>query len=123
MVYSVRSLSLNSATQESGNQESTLQLVCLLLMTKPFGLFIWTVLQEPDGLLILFTLLSWLSIFLYPSFIPHLLEIENVTFLCNSKKREPDIEQSVCLLQQITARIIRTRVSLPTLFVLNFDRD
>ena len=123
MVYSVRSLSLNSATQESGNQESTLQLVCLLLMTKPFGLFIWTVLQEPDGLLILFTLLSWLSIFLYPSFIPHLLEIENVTFLCNSEKREPDIEQSVCLLQQITARIIRTRVSLPTLFVLNFDRD
>ena len=123
MVYSVRSLSLNSATQESGNQESTLQLVCLLLMTKPFGLFIWTVLQEPDGLLILFTLLSWLSIFLYPSFTPHLLEIENVTFLCNSEKREPDIEQSVCLLQQITARIIRTRVSLPTLFVLNFDRD
>ena len=123
MVYSVRSLSLNSATQESGNQESTLQLVCLLLMTKPFGLFIWTVLQEPDGLLILFTLLSWPSIFLYPSFIPHLLEIENVTFLCNSEKREPDIEQSVCLLQQITARIIRTRVSLPTLFVLNFNRD
>ena len=123
MVYSVRSLSLNSATQESGNQESTLQLVCLLLMTKPFGLFIWTVLQEPDGLLILFTLLSWPSIFLYSSFIPHLLEIENVTFLCNSEKREPDIEQSVCLLQQITARIIRTRVSLPTLFVLNFDRD
>ena len=123
MVYSVRSLSLNSATQESGNQESTLQLVCLLLMTKPFGLFIWTVLQEPDGLLILFTLLSWLSIFLYPSFTPHLLEIENVTFLCNSEKREPNIEQSVCLLQQITARIIRTRVSLPTLFVLNFDRD
>lgn len=123
MVYSVRSLSLNSATQESGNQESTLQLVCLLLMTKPFGLFIWTVLQEPDGLLILFTLLSWPSIFLYPSCIPHLLEIENVTFLCNSEKREPDIEQSVCLLQQITARIIRTRVSLPTLFVLNFDRD
>ena len=123
MVYSVRSLSLNSATQESGNQESTLQLVCLLLMTKPFGLFIWTVLQEPDGLLILFTLLSWPSIFLYPSFIPHLLGIENVTFLCNSEKREPDIEQSVCLLQQITARIIRTRVSLPTLFVLNFDRD
>ena len=123
MVYSVRSLSLNSATQESGNQESTLQLVCLLLMTKPFGLFIWTVLQEPDGLLILFTLLSWPSIFLYPSFRPHLLEIENVTFLCNSEKREPDIEQSVCLLQQITARIIRTRVSLPTLFVLNFDRD
>ena len=123
MVYSVRSLSLNSATQESGNQESTLQLVRLLLMTKPFGLFIWTVLQEPDGLLILFTLLSWPSIFLYPSFIPHLLGIENVTFLCNSEKREPDIEQSVCLLQQITARIIRTRVSLPTLFVLNFDRD
>ena len=123
MVYSVRSLSLNSATQESGNQESTLQLVCLLLMTKPFGLFIWTVLQEPDGLLILFTLLSWPSIFLYSSFIPHLLEIENVTFLCNSEKREPDIEQSVCSLQQITARIIRTRVSLPTLFVLNFDRD
>lgn len=123
MVYSVRSLSLNSATQESGNQESTLQLVCLLLMTKPFGLFIWTVLQEPDGLLILFTLLSWPSIFLYPSLIPHLLEIENVTFLCNSEKREPDIKQSVCLLQQITARIIRTRVSLPTLFVLNFDRD
>ena len=92
-------------------------------MTKPFGLFIWTVLQEPDGLLILFTLLSWPSIFLYPSFIPHLLGIENVTFLCNSEKREPDIEQSVCLLQQITARIIRTRVSLPTLFVLNFDRD
>ena len=123
MVYSVRSLSLNSATQESGNLESTLQLVCLLLMTKPFGLFIWTVLQEPDGLLILFTLLSWPSIFLYPSFIPLLLEIENVTFLCNSEKREPDIEQLVCLLQQITARIIRTRVSLPTLFALNFDRD
>ena len=63
MVSSVRLLSLNSATQESGNQEGTFQLVCLLLMTKPFGLFIWTVLQDPDGLLILFTLLRWPSIF------------------------------------------------------------
>ena len=36
---------------------------CLLLMTKPFGLFIWTVLQDPYGLLILYTLLRWPSIF------------------------------------------------------------
>ena len=56
------------------------------------------------------------------SFILHVLEIENVTALCNSEKRESHIEQSVCLLQRITARIIRKRVSLPTLFVLNFDR-
>ena len=62
---------LNSATQESGNQESTFQLVCLLLMTKPFGLFIWTVLQDPDGLLILFTLLRWPSIF-YTQVLYHL---------------------------------------------------
>ena len=59
---------------------------------------------------------------MYPSFILHVLEIENVTALCNSEKREPHIEQSVCLLQRITGRIIRTRVSLPTRFVLNFDR-
>ena len=57
-----------------------------------------------------------------------MLEIENVTALCNSEKRESHIEQSTGtvglfnLLQRITARIIRTRVSLPTLFVLNFDR-
>ena len=42
----------------------------------------------------------------------HVLEIENVTALCNIEKREPHIEQSVCLLQRIT----------PALFVLNFDR-
>ena len=39
------------------------QVVCLLLMTKSFGRFIWTVLQDPDGLLILLMLLRWLSIF------------------------------------------------------------
>ena len=64
--------------------------------------------------------------FSYPSFILHVMEIVNVIALCNSEKLEPHIEQSVCLLQQITARIIRARVSLPpalpTLFVLNFDR-
>ena len=60
--------------------------------------------------------------FLYPSFMLHVLEIENVTALCDSEKREPHIEQSVCLLQWIKFRIIRTRVSRPTLFVLNFDR-
>ena len=46
--------------------------------------------------------------FLYPSFILHVLEMENVTALCNSEKREPHIEQS--------------RESLPALLVLNFDR-
>ena len=79
MVSSVRSLSLNSATQESGKQESTCQVVCLLLMTKPFGLFIWTVLQDPDGLLILIYIVTLAVNFLYPSFILHVLEIENVT--------------------------------------------
>ena len=90
-------------------------------MTKPFGLFIWTVLQDPDGLLILFTLLRWPSIFI-PKFYTTCAGNRKCNSLCNSEKREPHIEQSVCLLQRITARIIRTRVSLLTLFVLNFDR-
>ena len=76
---------------------------------------------DPDGFNLIYIVTLSFN-FLCPSFILHVLEIENVTALCNIEKREPHIEQSVCLLQRITARIIRTRVSLPTLFVLNFDR-
>lgn len=64
---------------------------CLLLMTKPFGLFIWTVLQDPYGLLILYTLL------------PHVLEIENATFLCNLSvyysRLQPGLFVQECLYQ------------------------
>ena len=79
-------------------------------MAKPFCLFIWTVLPDP-GTRRTFNFIYFVTLalnFLYPSFILHVLEMENVTALCNSEKREPHIEQS--------------RESLPALLVLNFDR-
>ena len=74
---------------------------------------------DPDGLSILFTLLRTVGL---QFFMPKFYTTCAGNRKCNSEKRESHIEQSVCLLQRITARIIRTRVSLPTLFVLNFDR-
>lgn len=63
------------------SQESTCQVVCLLLMTEAYGLLIWTVWlarRTPgDGLLSKFTFLA----VLYIQVIRHALEIENVTAL------------------------------------------
>ena len=76
-------------------------MVCLLLMTKPFGCFIWAVLADP-GTRRPFNFIDIATLgfnYLYPSFTLHVLEIENITALCDSEKGEPHIEQSVYLQQ------------------------